>query len=259
LYDLPYRFWRAMAFDPHDLEAPAPSGGKVRVEVRARVNRNHWQQAKDDVYTKLPAPGDFAAAAGILFAPRTSPRTHAADILIMDPEGKKTMSDRAHDPLRSLLLHYIPFFEHQGGHPSCATFARRLRQLAEADEAEFEAYLKNGDRVLRQQRPYRTGFRFGGHDFKGSTWIGAAWPDSITGVVSEPGQGAFYWALWTKVIDALKEGRLQDLAEMEIRTGMQRLGSKVFVLLDDGIALAWAPSAAELSPGMFDQPARLAG
>ncbi len=254
LYGIPYRFWHATGFARHDLEAPAAGGGIIKVEVRARVDRNNWREAKDAMFGKLSSPADFATAAGILFAPRTTSRPSSADILIVDPRGDNVDSTD-HPMLRALLQHYAPFFEHQAGFPPCARFARCLRELAGADRSAFQDYLARGDNKLRAEQPFRTSFWFGEHHFLGTAYYGSAWPEAMTGVVAEPGRGAFYWALWGEVILALQEGRLQDIADMTIQAGSRRFGDRVFVLVDDGTALAWAPSKESLTPRMFDDSA----
>lgn len=160
------------------------------------------------------------------------------------------MVTQNHPRLRSVLRHYTPFFERQG----YGEFSSRLKELAAADDALFEAYLTAGDAVLRDKNitTHRTYFRYNDHRFEGAAWDGTAWPASLTGVEVPENQGCFYWALWDEVTRAIKEGRLSDIAEMNIRPEVFRLQGRVLVLLPDASALAWASSEDALSPSMFE-------
>ncbi len=161
--------------------------------------------------------------------------------------------------LRNIVRHYIPFFERQQGlndNNFTRRFAARLRELAEADESTFQNYLHNGDAALRYdkrgEKPWRTYVRYDGQQFYGTALNGYAWPIEIAGRKPVPGQGAYYFALWEPVIEALRDGRIHDLLEMDVTPGTTQHNGRVFVLLEDGIALAWAPSEDQLKPGMFD-------
>lgn len=252
LYNVPFVQWtKTQSLNPHDFEAPAPNGGRYEVEVRGRLNRNHLQEAIKGVHKKFQTP-DFTAAAGIIFAPRTALRRSTADIIVIDPEGRGVLMEEANE-LRAVVRHYIPFFEQQGGWSPCVQFAARLRGLSEAGDDAFRNYLARGDEALRAiRKPWHTGFRYNRAEFKGTAWHGTYFPSALAGKVGDTNNGACYWGLWTVVIDALREGRLEKIASMKVREGGANHDGKVFQLLPDGTAFAYAPSEEQLSPGMFD-------
>jgi hypothetical protein len=190
---------------------------------------------------------------GVIFAPRSKlgKRHQKPDILIMDPIGQGNGMEE-HGSYRALLKHYAPFFRNQGTAHRFRRFAERLEELSTAEQEVFADYLKSGDAMLRKNDPWRVGFRYGRFEFKGTAWESASWPAQLTGFAVQDQNGAFYWGIWTEVIEALREGRLQELLEMAVTEGMTRYDGKVFMLLNDGTAFAYAPSPTLLSPGMFD-------
>ena len=247
LYELPYRFWHPTGLARWDLEGPARNGGRVKIEARARLNRSGWKRAIQEVHAKFPPGGDFATAAGIIFAPRTTANTRNADVMIVDPEGTERGTGHR-DDLRALLLHYAPFFEVQG----IRRVSYRLRQLSSASRREFDQYLRSGDAELKSVRFHRTFFRTDAGIFLGTAWQGTGWPPWLAHATDfRPATGVFYWGLWEAVIQALREGRLEDVSTMGVRETLSRLRSNVFILLSDATALAWAPSEGQLYPSML--------
>lgn len=248
-YDLPLQSWFPTGLEPTDFQAYDRDNNLVRVEVRGRFKRNNWKAAVQKTQEKLKNHRDFNKAIGVLFAPRESAATKAADIEIIDPVGEH-MTTQNHPQLRAVLCHYAPFFERQG----YTEFGARLRQLSAADDEGFAHYLSKGDPILGDKniRTHRTFFRYNDHRFEGTAWDGTAWPTALTGVEIPENKGCFYWALWDEVTRALKEGRLKDIAEMEVPSQVFRFKGRVLVLLQDASALIWAPTEAELSPSMFE-------
>lgn len=248
-YDIPLQLWSPTGLKATDFEAYDKNNNRVRVEVRGRFVRNNWKSAVQETQGKLKNYRNFDKALGVLFAPRVSDVTRAADIEIIDPVGEH-MTTQKYSQMRAVLCHYAPFFERQG----YAEFGERLRELSSADNEKFALYLKKGDPILcdKNIKTYRTFFRYNNHRFEGTAWEDTAWPMSLTGVEIPKDKGCFYWALWDEVIRALKEGRLADIAEMEVKPEMFRFKDRVLILLQDASALAWAPSQADLSPSMFE-------
>lgn len=248
-YDIPLQSWFPTGLAPTDFAAYDSGDNLIKVEVRGRFERNHWKAAIEKTQYKLKNEKDFDKALGVLFAPRTSASTRAADIEIIDPIGEH-MNVQKYSQLRSVLCHYAPFFERQ----NYGEFAARLRELSTIDDAIFAQYLDRGDPVLGDQniRTHRTFFRYAYHRFEGTAWEGTEWPTALTGVEIPGNKGCFYWALWDEVTRALKEGRLKDIAEMKIPFQTFRHEGRVLVLLQDATALVWAPTEADLSPSMFE-------
>lgn len=248
-YNIPLQLWFPTGLEPTDFKAYDQNNNLVRVEVRGRFGRNHWKVAVEKTQKKLENYSDFNQAIGVLFAPRESARTNAADIEIIDPAGEH-MTTQNHPQLRAVLCHYAPFFERQG----YIEFSERLRQLSSADDERFAQYLSVGDPILGDKniRTHRTFFRYNEQRFEGTAWDGTAWPTALTGVEIPENKGCFYWALWDEVTWALKEGRLEDIAKMEVSSQTFRFKGRVLVLLQDASALVWAPTEAELSPSMFE-------
>lgn len=232
-----------------DFKAYDKDNNLVRIEVRGRFGRNHWKAAVQKTQEKLKNHSDFNKAIGVLFAPRVSAVTGAADIEIIDPVGEHMITQN-HPRLRGVLCHYAPFFDRQG----YTEFGARLRQLSSADDERFAPYLNAGDPLLRDKniRTHRTFFRYNDQRFEGTAWNDTAWPSALTGVDIPRNKGCFYWALWDEVIRALKEGRLGDIADMEVRPEVFRFKDRVLVLMQDASALAWVPTEADVSPSMFE-------
>jgi hypothetical protein len=248
-YSIPLQGWSPTGLAPTDFEAYDSDGNLIKVEVRGRFARKNWKTAIEKTQQKLKDEKDFNKAMGVLFAPRESAMTNASDIEIIDPSGDY-MNTREYPQLRSILCHYAPFFERQ----NYSEFAARLRELSDAEDASFARYLNEGDIVLGDKniQTHRTFFRYAGHRFEGTAWAGTAWPTALTGVEIPDNKGCFYWALWEEVTRALREGRLRDIAEMRVPFQTVRHHGRVLVLLQDGMALVWAPTEADLSPSMFE-------
>ena len=248
-YGIPLQNWFPTGLKPTDFEAFDKDNNRVKVEVRGRFARNNWKAAIEKTQKKLTHDRDFNKAIGVLFAPRVSAATNAADIEIIDPAGEY-MSTQNHPRLRGVLCHYAPFFERQG----YSEFGERLRTLSAAGDEAFSRYLREGDALLRDKniRTHRTSFRYNDHKFEGTAWDGVAWPTALTGMEAPDNKGCFYWALWDEVTRALKEGRLSDIADMKVEPEVFRHKGRLLVLLQDASALVWAPTAEELSPSMFE-------
>lgn len=160
---------------------------------------------------------------------------------------------------RAVLLHYASIIDRVGGEGGIL-FATRLRTLADPVRTAADAfarYLSGGDPDLSfdersLHRPWRSFFRYDGQWFRGSEFIGAAWPQSLGGALPEVGRGAFYFGLWDEVIEALRDGRIADTVSMKVEAGSSWHNEKLFVLLADGTALAWAREESALTPVMFD-------
>lgn len=234
LYDLPYRFWSpSPGLAPHDFSAPASNGGAIRLEARGRFARNNWEAAKAQVRKKF-GQTNFTSAVGVIFAPRATPNTRSRDITVMDPDGPG--EKESHARLRALLRHYAPFFRMQG----FGEFATRILEIASLAEQEFTEYLQHGDARLRRGVFKRTGFSFRNAEFEGTAYEGIAWPRHLTNFDGSEA-GCFYWGLWTNVIEAIREGELESVAEMVVTEEVVRVGNTVYITLADGTALAWAP------------------
>ncbi len=248
-YDIPLQSWFPTGLAPTDFAAYDSDGNLIKVEVRGRFARNNWKAAIEKTQHKLKNEKDFNKAIGVLFAPRESAVTGAADIEIIDPVGEY-MNPQKYLQLRSILCHYAPFFERQ----NYDDFSARLRELSTIDDTSFAQYLDKGDPVLGDKniRTHRTFFRYASHRFEGTAWEGTEWPTALTGVEIPDSKGCFYWALWDEVTRALKEGRLKDIAEMKVPFQTFRHEGRVLVLLQDATALVWAPTEADLSPSMFE-------
>lgn len=239
-YEMPYRFWRPTpGLSPYDFRAPGPAGMELQLEVRGRFEGN-LGDAKAQVRKKFGANAFLARQLGVIFAPRTDVEASHPDLTLLDPENNGMPAATAKQDLRALLLHYVPFFARQ----NFDDFADRLRALAALPDADFDAYLNQGDPVLRAARVRRTAFRFEGEEFVGTAWSGVAWPKGLIELQTDVdlSSGCFYWGIWTRVLDALREGQLQDIADMETSVGTYTEGQLIYVLLDDATALAWAPT-----------------
>lgn len=242
------------------------TGGTIEVEVRARMNRNNWAEAVAQSEEKLRKknPRTFANASAVLFAPRSAmPKgpTRTKDILIMDPSGDETTQARGSiSQWRNILRHYAPIFERMSGRNETnfiRRFAARLRELSESNDEILQHYLAAGDAQLQYdqrglEKPWRSFFRFNGQRFCGTAFEGDRWPVEIAGEAPQSTGGMFYFGLWQQIIEALRDGRLNEIAEMKVTSGQISFKGKVFVLLSDGVALAWAPNQDALDPGLFD-------
>ncbi len=103
----------------------------------------------------------------------------------------------------------------------------------------------DGDGELRRLPSHRTQFLTGGTTFLGSAWEGAFFPPHLTGVV--PSEGVFIEGIWSVVVDALRDGRVGDVAEIEVMERCSRDGEFVYVVVDDARAYAWAPIVGQLA------------
>jgi hypothetical protein len=216
----------------------------LRVEARGRFE-GKLGGAKAEVRKKFGSNTSFARQLGVIFSPRTSLIGSFPDIILLDPESDGMPDESAHREYRSLLLHYVHFFSRQ----NFDDFACRLTTLAQASDEDFEGYLQNGDDDLRRARVKRTAFHLENEEFVGTAWGGVAWPAGLgggAGLDVDFSAGCFYWGIWTKVLSALREGQLQDIVNMDAReeTYVDRL--RVYIVLDDATALAWAPTEEEL-------------
>lgn len=177
----------------------------------------------------------------------------------MGPSGDNTVQRQSQN-LRNIVGHYIPFFERQQGlneNNFTRRFAQRLRELADSDEDTFQRYLCEGDAALYydkrgQEKPWRAVICYDGYRFCGMVYAGFAWPVEIAGKKPQPGVGAYHFGLWEPIIEALRDGHIDELAELQVTPGTTEHDGKLFVLQSDGIALTWASSEAELKPDMFD-------
>ena len=211
-----------------------PTNSSLEIEVRARLDRNNWRIAVQEANKKLTAKAnkshrDFTVAAALLFAPRsTSPKraVRTKDILIMDPSGNNTPHNPSQN-LRNIIQHYIRFFERQESLNEknfTRLFAQRLRDLASSDEESFQRYLHEGDATLCYdkrggKKPWRQVFRYDGQRFCGTAFDGYAWPMEVGGRKPEVGVGAYYFGLWEPIIEALRDGHIEDLAELKVTPG----------------------------------------
>jgi hypothetical protein len=251
--EIPYAAWRpSPGLAPHDLQAFTADQQPIRIEARGRMDRAGVTKAVAQVYDKFSAAtADFARAAGVIFCPRTGNAPRKADVLIVDPDGD-AMANRQHEQLRSIVAHYAPFFQAQGG--VVERFGARLRELADAPDTDFAAYLAAGDPILNDPVNWvgRVSFRRGGATFKGTAWEGVAWPAGLTGIEPPAGGGYFYWGLWTEVIDALRRGQVAALGRLQVKRCVVKRPDRLFILLEDGAALAWVPSERDLRPSAFE-------
>ncbi len=244
-YDLPYRFWRPTpGLSPYDFRAPGPNGSEIQLEVRGRFDGQGIAQAKQQVRAKFGASANLAHQLGVIFTPHTEVDSTAVDVILVDPESDGAVDMASHRELRALLHHYAPFFARQ----NFGDFAKRLTELAEATDPEFAVYLAQGDTTLRNASVKRTTFRFDAAEFVGTAFDGIAWPRALAPVSTDIdfSTGAFYWGVWIAIVDALRNGHLRDLADMKVTAGTFVQGRCVYILLDDGTALAWAPTREEL-------------
>ena len=244
LYEIPYAFWDATpGLQPYDLAAFDAAGDEVRVEARGRIDRTNLRTAIDQVHQKF-ALANFSRAAGVIFFPRTNNRGREADVMILDPAGKSDKSPNSR--YRKLLLHYVPFFEAQGG--AVRSFGKRLKELSLASEVDFQAYLQSGDALLsgRLVRKGHSGFDWNGVHYVGTFFKDIAWPEWLTGVKKPGIEGVFFWGLARQVIDALQTGRVRELNFTDHPAEITRRNSVMSIILADMTALIWAPTLQEL-------------
>jgi hypothetical protein len=245
VYDIPYPFWEATSgLQSFDITAVDSVGNQIGVEARGRINRTNITSAKEQVHKKFKTP-NFSQAAGVIFFPRTSNRSTAADIVVLDPDA-----DVPHLPVsaryRKLLRHFIPFFRYQGGEER--KFGDRLDEISKSSEEEFEAYLERGDSVLssRPTKRGRAGYTFEGDRYIGTFWRDIVWPNWLTGLQSPQSGGVFFWGLAEEVIDALQTGKVNSLDFRTRHTQVKRMANNMSVLLPDKTLLIWAPSVEQL-------------
>lgn len=246
VYRIPHAAWKpSPGLQPHDLEG-ARGRRIVRVEARARTDGNNLATAIAQVHAKFPI-GNFTNTAGIVVSPYTHNAPNTPEVVIVDPVGVAVPRD--HNELRTILEHYLPFFEYQGERTQA--FTTRLRELSASTPSEFERYLREGDVILRQSLPNRTFFRVRGERFLGTAWSDIAWPSALTGMPDSDTGGFFYWGLWERVIQALRDGRVEEIARMRVVPGTVRHRDITLMILEDGSGLAWAPTQEQLRPDMF--------
>lgn len=243
LFERPFRFWQNQGQGRFDYRAPAPTGHGYFAEVRGRFGRNQWSAATEKVYEKLASPAVQGAthAAGFLYAPRVTANPLAPDLRIIDPNDEGEPVPLAVE--RALLRHYAPLFGQQGG--VVATFGDRLAELARIRDDDLRVYLEGGDDVLRQSAAGRTSFRIGREEFHGSAWEGSTFPRHLTRLEVDV-EGVFIEGIWSRVVGALREGRLGDIARMEVKEWSFQEEGRVYVVVDDARAYAWAPDLRSL-------------
>lgn len=243
-YSVPFRFWEASpGLSNFDYWTHAPAGQKIRLEVRGRFNGSNLAPAVLQVENKFSAIKDFNRAMGVIFCPHDSLTPRATDIWLVDPENPDTEPQFPTIKFRMLLRHYAAFFAFQG----FGGYAKRMRGLSEAPEEEFQVYLRSGDRMLQGESEFQTHFKVGGALYKGTFFDGAWWPASLFPILEFKGRGGFFWGLHEEVIKAIGSGQLARVADMDAKDFTSAESPFVHVQLDDGSALAWAPSLKSLA------------
>ncbi|MGO9339502.1 MAG: hypothetical protein ACLPY1_18540 [Terracidiphilus sp.] len=246
IYQIPYSQWEGSpGLSLHDIQAYDWQNSLVLVELRGRINRQHLRSAINEIYDKFEE-GDFSKAAGIIVFPRTKNTSRTADIMIVDPLGKREPEGQS-ARFRILLRHYAPFFYYQGG--VVRQFGERMRDLSYSDETTFRHYLTNGDPLLSlpTTKAGRVSFTWNETRYVGTIWEGVHWPKWLVGMEEPSEGGAFFWGLRRDVIKDIRSGNLERLADLNERPETFRLERRIVVVLPDGIALIWAPSKEELA------------
>jgi len=254
---------RTTGLAPFDYTAQSSlAGGKVAAEVRGRMDGHGWARAIEQSREKLTQASELnlVSAAAILYAPRQRPSRNETDVLIIDPALGGDGID-LFDMYRGVLQHYIPFFDRQAfeaaSHAPIRAFVKRMRELVASSDTEFAEYLRSGDRLLRQLRPWLASFRYLDYEFRGTAWSGLTLPgnliDEFDLELGIPRTGDYYWTLWSDVITSIQRGRLSDLVLMQVPFVHATIMDRVFVLLPDGIAIAWAARGRPLSSTMLDR------
>jgi hypothetical protein len=243
IYDQPLRSWSSLGAGRLDYEALSFDGSSTfRAEVRGRFDRKGWARARRQVEDKIPTQSPADSFAGILFAPRTSKSPRAPDFLVVDPEipGPRELDRRM--PMRRVLRKYAPYFAWQG----LTEFARRLAELADLNESDFEDYLTRGDDQLRRlrHRAFRTSMKIGDIRYFGSAWDGIVWPEHLIGKTAD--KGTFIDGIAEPILGAFLDGRLHEILELKVEEQIGRDGEYVRVFLDDGRARVWAPTIDQL-------------
>lgn len=244
IYDMPYRFWRPTpGLLRYDFRGPAAGGAELQLEVRGRSG-GKLGNAQEEVHRKFGENPSMARQLGAIFATRTSADVSYPDLILLDPKKDGLSAQLQHQQYRSLLEHYAFFFLGQG----FTDFGDRLRTLASVSDTEFDLFLANGDDLLRKARVKRVSFRVESYTFSGTAFQGVAWPRHIAPPTPDVdfSSGCFYFGIWTKAVDALCEGQLEDLADMTTAEEIYVDGAKVYIILDDATALAWAPTNEQL-------------
>jgi len=177
-----------------------------------------------------------------------------------NPNFSLSNQERELAPLRALMRHYAPFFIQQGSW--IEAWGRKLIDLASSDDSTFLRFLNGEDKRLNYderavigQKPWRTSFHYDGETYCGTAFEGKRWPIEIAGASPGTGtdrNGMFYWGIWKPIIEALRDGKLRDLSQMQVTPGETRYKGKLFILLSDGVGLAWAPNESRLNPRLFD-------
>jgi hypothetical protein len=244
IYQIPANQWETSeGLSTHDLQAFNAQGSLIRVELRGRLNRQHLGSAVSQVHDKF-AQGDFNNAAGIIFFPRTTNAARTADMLILDPLGTREPEPQT-ARFRILLRHYAPFFYYQGG--IVRHFGERMRALSLGPEQDLQLYLKHGDEELSGSsfKAGRVGFDWAGVRYVGTVWEDMHWPEWLVGI-GVPGGGAFFWGIRKDIIEALRSGDLQHVADIDDEQEVFKTDRGIVAVLSDGMVLIWAPSADEL-------------
>jgi hypothetical protein len=243
-FNTPYRYWSPTpALSRYDYRAFPGSHMEFQLEARGRFAGN-LGSAKSDVWDKFGQNANLSRQLAVIFCPRENLNSSHTDVILLDPTKNGAKNNTEYQNYRSILKHYCYFFARQNFH----AFANRLYAIAQSNNDDFLAYLKVGDDKLRKSLAKRVTFEVSNYSFQGTAWKGFAWPFYLSRKLKQFdfSTGFFYWGIWNSVIEYLREGRIPELEEMITFEQIEVVGKRIYMVLDDATALAWAPTIKDL-------------
>jgi hypothetical protein len=243
-FNTPYRFWSPTpGLSRYDYRAFPGSHMEYQLEARGRFAGN-LGNAKTEVWEKFGQNASLSRQLAVIFCPRENLNSSHTDVILLDPIKNDVMNNTEYKNYRSILKHYSYFFARQNFH----AFSNRLYEIARSNDEIFSVYLKLGDDELRKSLAKRVTFEVSNYNFQGTAWKGFAWPFYLSRKLKQFdfSTGFFYWGIWNSVIEYLREGRIPEIVEMTTFEQIEVAGKRIYMVLDDATALAWAPTMKDL-------------